>query len=176
MLLCCLGELSDKHILVEISSAHTLPSGTPAPTTSTRPQPLLQSFLWRGWREQGAQKDGWISEEGTETNTRTTRMEGMNERMDGMRNPNKKQIKKPSKSRLWQGLWRWQKGEGLVMEGFIAPVKWTGHNFTVTSTSYQCDYAFAVRRHIYRLRAMLWRHKRMHESHIWKHFCLSILI
>lgn len=26
--------------------------------------------------------------------TRTTRMEGMNERMDGMRNPNTKQIKK----------------------------------------------------------------------------------
>lgn len=65
---------------MRVASSHTLTSGTPAPTTSTRPQPLLQSFLWRGWREQGAQMDGWSSEEG---NTRAVGMRGMSEQMDG---------------------------------------------------------------------------------------------
>lgn len=46
----------------------------------------------------------------------------------------------------------------------------------MTFASHPCDSAFAVRRHIYRLRVMLWSHQRMHGGHRWKHVCLSILI
>lgn len=120
------------------SSTHTLLSGTPAPTTSTRPQPLLQSFLWRGWREQGAQTDGRISEEGIKANTRTMGMKGMNELKGWSSQTMNIQINKTTtatntttlKVQIWRMAVIWR---GRVVVGWcIFPIKQSIHNLMVT--------------------------------------------
>lgn len=50
----------------ERACPYLVPSRTPAPPTSTISGPLLQSFLWRGWREQGTQTNGCCSGLGEE--------------------------------------------------------------------------------------------------------------
>lgn len=179
---------------IEISSSHTLLSGTPAPTTSTRPQPLLQSFLWRGWREQGAQTDGWISEEENQNRKKGTRTMGRegeggvgDEHMNGMAwqlktthtsTENGQTIWNSTEwgkqSQSWKhdvifgrDITRWWVEEGRrggVMEG--SPIKGTVHNSAVTYTSTRRQYVRAALCDMCWCRVSLWRQRRMHSMSV----------